>query len=212
VITAERLWDGKSLIDHPRVTIEEGRIAAISTRESGEMPVGARVLDFPSSTLAPAFFDVHIHGAMGHDLMEATPEALQAVASFLATRGVGNFLATTVTAPMDATLRSLEGLTKLLDLPPAESQAHAIGIHLEGPFLSHVKRGVHPPANLLEPDIATFDRFFDAAGGHIRLMTLAPELPGAAELAAHATARGVRISMGDPDRDGRWSGQRHAHL
>jgi N-acetylglucosamine-6-phosphate deacetylase len=196
VITADRLWDGKSLLDHPRVAIEDGRIAAISTRESGEMPVGARVLDFPGATLAPAFFDVHIHGAMGHDLMEATPEALQAVASFLATRGVGNFLATTVTAPMDTTLRALEGLAKLLDQPPVEGQARAIGIHLEGPFLSHLKRGVHPPADLLEPDIATFDRLFEAAAGHVRLMTLAPELPGAVELAAHATARGVRISLG----------------
>jgi N-acetylglucosamine-6-phosphate deacetylase len=202
VITAERLWDGKSLIDHPRMTIEDGRIAAISTRDAGEMPAGARVLDFPGATLAPAFFDVHIHGAMGHDLMEATPEALKAVASFLATRGVGNFLATTVTAPIDTTLRSLEGLAKLLSQPPVEGQAHAIGIHLEGPFLSHAKRGVHPPANLLEPDIAIFDRFFEAAGGHMRLMTLAPELSGSAELAAHATARGVRISMGHSNATG----------
>jgi N-acetylglucosamine-6-phosphate deacetylase len=202
VITAERLWDGKSLIDHPRVTMEDGRIAAISTRESGALPAGARVLDFPGATLAPAFFDVHTHGAMGHDLMEATPEALQAVSSFLATRGVGNFLVTTVTAPIDTTMRSLEGLARLLAQPPVEGQAHPIGIHLEGPFLSHAKRGVHPPANLLEPDIATFDRFFEAAGGYMRLMTLAPELPGAAELAAHATARGVRISMGHSNATG----------
>ena len=156
------------------------------------MPTGARVLDFPGATLAPAFFDVHNHGAMGHDLMEATPEAVESVSSFLATHGVGNFLVTTVTAPMDATLRSLEGLAKLLEQPPVEGQAHPIGIHLEGPFLSHAKRGVHPPADLLDPDIAIFDRLFEAAGGHVRLMTLAPELPGAAELAAHATARGVR--------------------
>src|ERR1035441_8528347 len=95
VITADRLWDGKSLLDHPRVAIEDGRIAAISTRESGEMPVGARVLDFPGATLAPAFFDVHIHGAMGHDLMEATPAALDAIGGFLASRGTGSYLATT---------------------------------------------------------------------------------------------------------------------
>jgi N-acetylglucosamine-6-phosphate deacetylase len=128
--------------------------------------------------------------------MEATPEALNAVSSFLASRGTGSFLATTVTAPMDATLRSLSGLAKLLSAPPSEKQARPLGIHLEGPFLSHVKRGVHPPAYLLAPDIAIFDRLFEAAEGRVRMMTLAPELPGAAELAAHATARGVRISMG----------------
>ena len=74
-----------------------------------------------------------------------------------------------------------------------------MGIHLEGPFLSHLKRGVQPPEFLLAPDIALFDRLFEAAEGQIRLMTLAPELPGAVELTAHATARGVRVSLGHSD-------------
>ncbi len=115
---------------------------------------------------------------------------------FLASRGTGSFLATTVTAPLDVTLRALEGLARLIEQPPAPGRARILGIHLEGPFLSHAKRGVQPAAHLLAPDIATFDRLFDAADGHARLMTLAPELPGAAELAAHATARGVRVSVG----------------
>jgi N-acetylglucosamine-6-phosphate deacetylase len=128
--------------------------------------------------------------------MEATPEALDAMGSFLAAHGTGSFLATTVTAPLDATLRSLSGLAKLLAQPPVAGRAQALGIHLEGPFLSHAKRGVQPAEHLLAPDIATFDRLFEAAEGRIRLMTLAPELPGAIELAAYATARGVRVSLG----------------
>jgi N-acetylglucosamine-6-phosphate deacetylase len=130
--------------------------------------------------------------------MEATPEALGAIGKFLASRGTGSFFPTTVTAPIDTTLRSLSGLATLLNRPAAETdgQARPIGIHLEGPFLSHAKRGVHPPALLLEPDIAIFDKLFEAAEGHVRLMTLAPELPGATELTAHATARGVRVSLG----------------
>jgi N-acetylglucosamine-6-phosphate deacetylase len=180
------------------VVIEEGRIASIATRESGELPAGTqtRVLDYPGATLAPAFLDVHIHGAAGHDVMEATPQALSAIGRFLASRGTGSFLATTVTAPLDATLHALSGLAKLLERPPIEGQARAIGIHLEGPFLSHTKRGVQPAEHLLAPNLTIFDRLFDAAEGHVRLMTLAPELPGAAELAAHATARGVRVSLG----------------
>ncbi|MGP8173057.1 MAG: N-acetylglucosamine-6-phosphate deacetylase [Terracidiphilus sp.] len=202
VITAEKLSNETSLLDHPLVAIEDGRIASIATRESGELPARAqtRVLDYPSATLAPAFLDVHIHGAAGHDVMEATPEALNAIGRFLATHGVGSFLATTVTAPLDATLRALSGLAKLLARPSGpsetESQARPLGIHLEGPFLSHLKRGVQPAEHLLAPNLAIFDRLFDAAEGHIRLMTLAPELPGAAELAAHASARGVRVSVG----------------
>jgi N-acetylglucosamine-6-phosphate deacetylase len=153
-------------------------------------------VNFAGATLAPAFFDVHIHGCAGHDVMEATPQALAAVGSFLATRGVGSYLATTVTASMDETLKSLSGLAKLLSAPHPAGQARPLGIHFEGPFLSHTKRGVHPPKHLLEPSIAVFDRMFEAAEGHARLMTLAPELPGAAELAAHAVSRGVRISVG----------------
>jgi len=196
VVTAERLWDGSRLLDTPVVEVEDGLIASISTRAAGELPSGIRSIDFPGATLAPAFLDVHFHGAKGRDVMEATPAAVAAIGGFLAEHGTGSYLATTVTAPLDATLRALEGLAKLVARPPVAGQARLIGIHLEGPFLSHAKRGVQPPEDLLAPDIATFDRLFEAAEGQIRLMTLAPELPGAVELTAHATAHGVRVSLG----------------
>lgn len=196
VITAERLWDGSRLMDQPLISIDDGRISSISTRESFNVPKGAQLLDFPGATLAPAFFDVHFHGAAGHDVMEATPHALEAICRFLASRGTCSFLATTVTAPLDTTLRAVEGLAKLIAEPPVAGRAQPLGIHLEGPFLSHAKRGVQPAAHLLAPDIAIFDRLYDAAEGHVRLMTVAPELPGAVELTAHATRRGVRVSLG----------------
>jgi N-acetylglucosamine-6-phosphate deacetylase len=201
LLTARKLVNGTSLLDFPVVEIQDGRIVSIDSRiAGGELPAasGIKVLDFPDATLAPAFFDVHIHGGAGHDVMEATPQALTAMGRLLASHGTGSYLATTVTAPLDATLRSLEGLARLLAHPPGAgaSVAWPIGIHLEGPFLSHAKRGVHPPELLLTPDVRVFDRLYEAAEGHVRLMTLAPELPGALELAAHATAHGVRISLG----------------
>jgi N-acetylglucosamine-6-phosphate deacetylase len=201
VIKAERLWNGIGFLDHPVVVIEDGQIVSIGTREAGELGGHDHVFAYPGATLAPAFLDVHFHGAAGHDVMEATPEALNTIGRFLAKHGTGSFLATTVTAPTDTTLRALSGLAKLLEQQPgaAEGVARPIGIHLEGPFLSHAKRGVQPAEHLLAPDIGIFDRFFEAAEGHIRLMTLAPELPGAVELAAHATARGVRVSLGHSD-------------
>ncbi len=196
VLTARRLYDGSHLHEHPIVVLDGGRIASISTRATSAIPAGAPILDFPEATLAPSFFDIHIHGAAGHDAMEATPEALAAIGTFLASRGTARFLATTVTAPVDATLRAVSGLAKLIARPPAAGAAIPLGIHLEGPFLSHAKRGVQPAAHLLAPDIDLFDRLYDAAEGHVRLITLAPELPGAPDLAAHATARGVRVSVG----------------
>jgi len=196
VVTAQSLRDGTNLYQHPLILIEDGKIDSIASRETTQLPAGARVLDFPDATLGPAFFDVHIHGAAGHDVMEATPQALDAMGTFLASRGTSTYLATTVTASLDATLRALDGIANEIAKLPPPGRARPLGIHLEGPFLSHEKRGVQPPEHLLAPSIATFDRLIDAAHGHVRLMTLAPELPGAAELTAHATSRGVRVSLG----------------
>jgi N-acetylglucosamine-6-phosphate deacetylase len=207
-VIARRLWDGSGLIDEPTIVIEDGRIASIASRPNTEVAAelagNAAVFRFPGATLAPAFFDAHIHGAAGHDVMEATPEALAAIGSLLAAHGTGSFLATTVTAPLDATLRAVSGLARLIKEPSlvdernlnGEPLARPVGIHLEGPFLSHAKRGVQPAEHLLAPDLAVFDRLLEAAEGQVRLMTLAPELPGATELAAHAVARGVRVSVG----------------
>ncbi len=196
-ITAAKLWDGSSLLDNPIIEIQDGHIASMHVGVTGATAAEHR---FPTATLAPAFFDVHIHGSAGHDVMEATPQALGTIGRFLASRGTGSYLATTVTAPLDMTLRALDGLAKLIDHPdsiPANGPTtKPIGIHLEGPFLSHAKCGVQPKEHLLAPDIATFDKLYEAAGGHARLMTLAPELDGAVELAAHATSRGVRVSLG----------------
>lgn len=199
VITAERLFDGTRFLSEPVVEIEDGRVVSVATRSERVLPGGARVLDFAGATLAPAFLDVHIHGAAGHDVMEATPEALATMGRFLASRGTGRFLATTVTAPLDATLRAVSGLARLIAKAGREGMAQPLGIHLEGPFLSHAKRGVQPEEHLLAPDIAKFDRLYEAAEGRVRLMTLAPELPGAVELTAHATRRGVRVSVGHSD-------------
>lgn len=196
VITAERLWDGGHFIEHPAILVEDRVVVSVASRDTAEIPVDAKSLDFPGAILAPSFFDVHFHGAAGHDVMEATPEALGKISAFLATRGTASFLPTTVTAPLDKTLRALEGLAKLIAKTPENGHAQPLGIHLEGPFLSHSKRGVQPAEHLRAPDINIFDRMLQAADGHVRLITIAPELPGATELVQHATGCGVRVSVG----------------
>jgi N-acetylglucosamine-6-phosphate deacetylase len=184
-LTARRLITPQGAIDHPVITIEDGLIQSIeSATNSSE-----------DTTLTPAFLDIHTHGAAGHDVMEATPQALCTISRFLGTRGVGQFLATTVTAPIDKTLRSLEGIANAIE-SHNNNGATLIGIHLEGPFISHIKRGVHPDGDILPPSIELFDRFQQAARGHILLMTIAPEVPGAVDLIAHVAKQGVRLSMG----------------
>ena len=198
IVTADHLWSATGIIENPLIEIEDGRIASISsTKESWATPTH----HFSGATLAPAFFDIHFHGAAGHDVMEATPDALSAIGKLLARHGTANYLATTVTAPLEATLRSLSALAKIIkkpDLLPA-GYARPIGIHLEGPFLSHTKRGVQPAEHLLKPDIGTFNDLFEASEGLIRVATVAPELPDAIELIEHARTLGVRVSLGHSD-------------
>ena len=149
--------------------------------------------------LVPAFFDVHIHGSAGRDVMEGTPDAFTTVGKFLARHGVGAYLPTTVTAAIDVTLRSLEGMSARIG--GDTSGARPLGIHIEGPFLSPHKKGAHP-ANLLQtPSVELFDRMWQASEGKIRLMTIAPELPNAEEVTAHATSLGVRVSLGHSNAD-----------
>ena len=132
---------------------------------------------------------------------DVPPEALHTIGAYLATRVVGAYFPTTVTSPKDETIRALAGLAAEIEKHSETSHGIAtpLGIHLEGPFLSHLKRGVHAEALLEAPSITLFDRFWQAAEGKISLMTIAPELPGATDLIAHATALGVRCSMGHSD-------------
>ena len=193
VLEGRLLITAEDTIDYPRITIDhEGRIESI---EAGE-PNGSE------DTLAPAFLDIHVHGAAGRDAMEGTADALRGMGTFLATRGVARFLATTVTAPVDPTLRALEGLANIIERDDDGNEtlaARPIGIHLEGPFISHAKRGVHPTADIQPPSIPLFERMRQAARGHIKLMTVAPEMGGAIELIEYATGVGTHVSVGHSD-------------
>jgi N-acetylglucosamine-6-phosphate deacetylase len=200
-IAARRLIRSDSVVEYPLVRVEDGRISQIESLNAADHERGKATYNFHEATLVPAFVDIHIHGCAGHDVMEADPQALNAIGAFLASRGVGAYFPTTVTSPNDETLRSLAGLATEIRrrAKTIEGGATPLGIHLEGPFLSHLKRGVHTDALLEAPAVSLFDRFWQAAEGQIRLMTIAPELPGATELIAHATALGVRCSMGHSD-------------
>jgi N-acetylglucosamine-6-phosphate deacetylase len=193
VITAERLLTPDHTILDPVVIVEDEMIVDIGSRAEGSAPAG-ELQDYPGATLVPAYFDVHIHGSGGADVMEATQSSLTTIGQFLARHGVGSYLATTVSAPVDTTLRSLCCLAKLIgsDL----EGARLLGIHIEGPFISHAKRGAHAERDLQLPSVALFNRMWEASEGHIRLMTIAPELPGANEVIERARELGIRISLG----------------
>ena len=222
---AGRLWTPTDVVEHPLVLVDEGRVVEISARSSRQVPIGVSVSDLGDHVMAPGYIDLHIHGNAGNDVMDDTAEALPAIEQHLAQHGVTSYFPTTVTAPLDTTLRALDRLADAIESrernkrsgnQDGTQRALPLGIHLEGPFISHARRGVHPPENLLDPTLALFEQFWQAAHGRIRMMTIAPELDGAPEVIAEAAHRGVCVSLGHSDADfaaterGIAAGARHA--
>jgi len=218
--TARRLFTPTEEIADPLLVVEDGRIIDISSRAQKALPTGPPVTDFGDAILAPGFFDIHMHGGAGVDLMRASLSELTPLGQFLTKHGVTGYFPTTVAAPLDATYATLERLADAIEASqPANGapvQAQPVGIHLEGPFLSHKRRGVHPPEYLVEPTVPIFDRLWQAARGHVRMMTIAPEIPGAMEVIAEAARRNVCVSIGHSDaelatsRNAVKAGARHA--
>jgi len=216
-LTARRLYTPVDEVEHPLVILEHGRIVEISSLGGKAVAPNMRVVDFGDAILAPGFFDIHIHGGAGLDVMQASPSELPRLGKFLASHGVTGYFPTTVAAPLDSTCAALERIAEAIEATTDGAvQARPLGIHLEGPFLSHKRRGVHPPECLVEPTVAIFDRLWQAARGHVCVMTIAPEIPGAMEVIAEAARRGVCVSIGHSDaeipaaRDAVAAGARHA--
>ena len=204
IIRAGRAFTPHEEIPDATIVIEDGKIAAVGRRDAIHAPAGAKEILARDMILAPGFVDIHIHGAGGHDVMSSTEEALGAVARTVAAHGTTALVATTVTAPPDETRRCLEEIARFIKSPvnttaPALPTAEIVGIHLEGPFISATKRGVHPPGAIAKPSIALFDRYFEAADGTAKILTLAPEIPGALDLVERGYAKGLVVALGHTD-------------
>jgi N-acetylglucosamine-6-phosphate deacetylase len=216
-ITAKTLYTPLDRIDKPLLLIQDGCVLKIASQAGTEVPPRCRVRDFGDCILAPGLLDIHTHGAAGYDLMRTDADGHCRMEHFLAQHGVTSYFPTTVTAPMETTLRALDWLANAIEAQPSgELRAQPVGIHIEGPFLSHARRGMHPAEDLQKPTLSAFEKLWQAARGHISIMTIAPELDGALEVIAEATKRGVLVSMGHSDADldearkGVAAGVRHA--
>jgi N-acetylglucosamine-6-phosphate deacetylase len=204
-IYASRIFTPQEQLSDSVILTEAGRILAIGHRDEVKIPAGA--IDYIASGMivAPGFVDVHIHGAGGHDAMEATPAALDCITSTVARYGTTSILATTVTASVDETCRSLEGIAQYIrahekfEQESAGPVAEILGIHLEGPFISKARRGVHPPDAIARPSVQILEKFRAAADGLIRMITVAPEIPGALDLIRAAVSNGIVAAIGHTD-------------
>ncbi|BBW95764.1 N-acetylglucosamine-6-phosphate deacetylase [Geobacillus icigianus] len=187
-------------IEQGYVLIEGEKVAAIGPMSSCPTDAGAEVIELSSQfSIVPGFIDVHIHGAAGADVMDATLKALHAMAKALPAEGTTSFLATTMTAPSEQIEAALRNVARYMAEANRPGAAEVLGVHLEGPFLSPKRTGAQHPRHLVDPNVSLFQRWQEAAGGHIRLVTLAPEREGGLELAAYLKQTGVIASIGHSD-------------
>lgn len=184
VLTDARVLTPDGIVDGG-LRISDGRVAAVGAEVGdGESLSGALVV--------PGFVDIHVHGGGGHDMSASAADMAGAV-RFHRGHGTTTSLVSLVTAPVDALCEQLSWAADLADT------GEIAGAHLEGPFLSHVRCGAQNPDHLLEPDLTAFGRMVEAARGHLRVITVAPELPGALDLIDAAVAAGVVAAVGHTD-------------
>src|SRR6202166_284664 len=208
VLRPNLLYTPQEEIENPLVFVEDGIVTGVFLETAREIPRNANVIDlsreYPDAILAPGFIDIHMHGGAGLDVMRASAGELPRLNHFLTKHGVTGYFPTTVAAPLDQTCAALEKLAEVIAAPVGSGNGDAVqapppGIHPESPFLSHKRRGVHPPEYLVEPTLAIFERLWQAARGQVRMMTIAPELRGALDVIAEAARRKVCASIGHSD-------------
>jgi len=198
--------DGSWLLVRARVVTTEGVLSPGWIRVTGnridaigpglppaEQDPGLDVVDLPGQWLLPGFVDIHVHGGGGTSFTEGTSDDARSAAEFHLRHGSTTLLASLVTAPLAGLETQTAMLARLAD------EGVIAGLHLEGPFLSPARRGAQDARHMLAPDAAVFDRLHAAAGGKLKVLTLAPELPGAIRMVQAAARAGVTAAIGHTD-------------
>ena len=176
------------------VVVDQGHIA-----HTGPVPAGfdGEIVDVGGGLVVPGLIETHVHGALAHDVMDATAAALAAIGRHLAGHGVTSWLPTTVACPGPTLDRILQAVEAAMD--GAEGGARVLGAHLESNFLAAKYKGAQPAEWLREPADAELRAVIAARRTAIRVVTLAPELPGALDLVRELVAMGVVVSIGHSD-------------
>jgi N-acetylglucosamine-6-phosphate deacetylase len=178
----------------PAVVVIEGtRIHSVGTVE---LPPGAEVIDAGGRAIVPGFIDQHFHGAGGHTLttVDTIAEELTAMAKVLPRFGTTSFLICPSMGDQATLQRILAAIADTIDA--GLSGAQCLGIHLEGPYLDPARHGAFPPDALRQPSLAETKEYLEAARGHLRIVTIAPNLPHAIEVADFLRQQGVVASVG----------------
>lgn len=190
IFTNARLIFPDGIRDGFEIETRKGKIVAIRKREDRRAD---EIVDLNGNYLAPGFVDLHLHGALGRDTMEASPEAFHEICNYHASGGTTSLLLTTAAAPLEHIVHVLNTVRDY-----RSSTKQIAGVHVEGPFISNAKRGAQRAEFICDPTPQAVEQLLEHVD-LIRRITIAPELPGALGAIERFSARGVNVSGGHSD-------------
>jgi N-acetylglucosamine-6-phosphate deacetylase len=175
------------------VRVKDERIIAVGPADPPSARLGESVIDLTGKWLVPGFVDLHVHGGGGASHEDEDPRGSRAVVTFHRRHGTTTTLASLMTSAPSDLVRRVRALADLCD------EGDIAGIHLEGPWLARKRCGAHDAQQLREPDLVELDALLQTGRGHVRQITIAPELPGALELTRRVVDAGVIAAVGHTD-------------
>lgn len=185
----------RSILEDGFLHLKEGKICSLGhMADCPPIPDYDLQLDCESKRIIPGMIDIHVHGAGGFDVMDASVEALEGMAIKLAQEGTTSFLATTMTNPANRIGEAMSAI-KMYRESNMQGVPEMIGIHLEGPFIHPVQKGAQPEQHILQPDIELFNKWQRLSGGAIKIVTFAPET-GDRSFVERLVQEGVIASIG----------------
>lgn len=183
------VYTNNGVLENGWLLIDAGKIAAVGR---GPFPGHDILIDAQRNIVLPGFIDLHVHGAVGYSTMHATPEALHAMARFFAQHGVTSFLAATLTASPQETLRAIENIAACMG--HIENGATLLGAYLEGPFINEHAKGAHNIQHIRRADSHEYKKLF--ATGAVKQITVAPEIFENIELIKECVRAGITPAIG----------------
>ena len=174
--------------------VTDGRFGAVLPAE-----IPADAVELQGATLIPGLIDIHSHGNSGADFSDGDYEGLKKMAAYYASQGVTSFAPASMTLPYDVLEKAFATAKRLKEEAP-EGLSRLMGIQMEGPYFSYKKRGAQNPDYLKDPDFEGFRKLYEGCGGLVRIVDIAPELPGAVEFIERAS-RLCTVSIAHTDSD-----------
>ncbi|WP_055105912.1 N-acetylglucosamine-6-phosphate deacetylase [Paenibacillus ihumii] len=182
------------IVENGAVLIDKGRIIAVDCEPSHAGKL--KMIDGQGKLLIPGMIDVHIHGANGYDMMDGTVKSIQEVSKACAATGCTSFLATSVSSSLEDLLAMVRQVKQVAG---HEEGAQIAGIHIEGPYLNIKRKGMQNEAYLRHPDFTEMEQLIEQAGSLLKMVTIAPELPGGMEMVSYLHRQGIIAAIAHSD-------------